>query len=68
MVSHDVQFKSFAMSCLTWSRSLDHGVPEFFDVKFCPYQPLDQDAIFAAISKKHVSVTHVPNNLLSQTN
>lgn len=27
---------------------------EFFDVKFCPYQPLDQDAVFAAVSKKHV--------------
>lgn len=29
---------------------------EFFDVKFCPYQPLDASPIFAAVSKKHVSV------------
>lgn len=28
---------------------------EFFDVKFCPYQPLDCDPVFAAVSKKHVS-------------
>ncbi|CAG1975762.1 unnamed protein product [Fusarium graminearum] len=26
---------------------------EFFDVKFCPYQPLDAPPVFAAISKKH---------------
>ncbi|GJC93919.1 WD repeat domain-containing protein [Colletotrichum higginsianum] len=26
---------------------------EFFDVKFCPYQPLDASPIFAAVSKKH---------------
>ncbi|KAM3439205.1 hypothetical protein NHJ13734_003812 [Beauveria thailandica] len=30
-------------------------VPEFFDVKFCPYQPLDCDPVFAAVSKKHAS-------------
>ncbi|KAF4446487.1 hypothetical protein F53441_9891 [Fusarium austroafricanum] len=30
------------------------NVAEFFDVKFCPYQPLDAAPIFAAISKKHV--------------
>ncbi|KPM36205.1 hypothetical protein AK830_g10375 [Neonectria ditissima] len=29
---------------------------EFFDVKFCPYQPLDCDPIFAAVSKKHVVI------------
>jgi hypothetical protein len=29
-------------------------VREFFAVKFCPYQPLDQSPIFAAVSKKHV--------------
>lgn len=29
---------------------------EFFDVKFCPYQPLDCDPVFAAVSKKHVSL------------
>ncbi len=28
---------------------------EFFDVKFCPYQPLDRDPVFAAVSKKHAS-------------
>lgn len=28
---------------------------EFFDVKFCPFQPLDCDPVFAAVSKKHVS-------------
>lgn len=33
---------------------VDDKMPELFDVKFCPYQPLDQDAVFAAISKKHV--------------
>ncbi|GKU07556.1 unnamed protein product [Fusarium langsethiae] len=26
---------------------------KFFDVKFCPYQPLDAAPVFAAISKKH---------------
>jgi polycomb protein EED len=31
------------------------NVAEFFDVKFCPYQPLDAPPVFAAISKKHVS-------------
>ncbi|KAF5025192.1 hypothetical protein F66182_2768 [Fusarium sp. NRRL 66182] len=29
---------------------------EFFDVKFCPYQPLDAAPVFAAVSKKHVSL------------
>ncbi|KAG9497817.1 hypothetical protein J7337_010688 [Fusarium musae] len=29
------------------------NVAEFFDVKFCPYQPLDAQPVFAAISKKH---------------
>lgn len=32
----------------------EHSV-EFFDVKFCPYQPLDRDPVFAAVSKKHAS-------------
>ncbi|KAG5932766.1 hypothetical protein E4U59_007301 [Claviceps monticola] len=36
--------------------SPDESVAEFFDVKFCPYQPLDQDAVFAAVSRKHVFV------------
>lgn len=31
---------------------------EFFDVKFCPYQPLDRDPVFAAVSKKHASNRH----------
>lgn len=31
-----------------------YGETEFFDVKFCPYQPLDRDPVFAAVSKKHV--------------
>ncbi|KAH6607893.1 WD40 repeat-like protein [Trichoderma cornu-damae] len=29
---------------------------QFFDVKFCPYQPLDHEPVFAAISKKHVVI------------
>ncbi|KAK4065711.1 uncharacterized protein Triagg1_8480 [Trichoderma aggressivum f. europaeum] len=29
---------------------------EFFDVKFCPYQPLDHEPVFAAISKKHIVI------------
>ncbi|PFH55188.1 hypothetical protein XA68_10469 [Ophiocordyceps unilateralis] len=37
----------------TFLKSEDN-VAEFFDVKFCPYQPLDCDAVFAAVSKKHV--------------
>ncbi|OHW96750.1 WD domain-containing protein [Colletotrichum incanum] len=28
----------------------------FFDVKFCPYQPLDASSVFAAVSKKHIVV------------
>ncbi|KAL6920777.1 hypothetical protein FSHL1_004754 [Fusarium sambucinum] len=32
------------------------NVAEFFDVKFCPYQPLDAPPVFAAISKKHVVI------------
>ncbi|TDZ16591.1 Polycomb protein esc [Colletotrichum orbiculare MAFF 240422] len=36
--------------------SQDDTVPEFFDVKFCPYQPLDATPIFAAVSKKHIIV------------
>ncbi|KGQ09357.1 Polycomb protein esc [Beauveria bassiana D1-5] len=33
------------------TRFLNNGddVPEFFDVKFCPYQPLDCDPVFAAV-------------------
>ncbi|KAF4982083.1 hypothetical protein FZEAL_2235 [Fusarium zealandicum] len=32
------------------------NIAEFFDVKFCPYQPLDSNPVFAAVSKKHVVV------------
>ncbi|KAH7133473.1 WD40-repeat-containing domain protein [Dactylonectria macrodidyma] len=35
---------------------------EFFDVKFCPYQPLDCDPIFAAVSKKHVVICRLSQN------
>lgn len=28
---------------------------EFFDIKFCPDQPLNNDPVFAAVSKKQVS-------------
>lgn len=41
----------------------DDPVPEFFDVKFCPYQPLNARPVFAAVSKKHVSA---PPELLPQ--
>ncbi|RDA85599.1 hypothetical protein CP532_0895 [Ophiocordyceps camponoti-leonardi (nom. inval.)] len=34
--------------------STEAGYEKFFDVKFCPYQPLNCDAVFAAVSKKHV--------------
>jgi polycomb protein EED len=40
----------------------EDNVAEFFDVKFCPYQPLDQDPIFAAVSKKHVVLCRISNN------
>lgn len=29
-------------------------IPEFFDVKFYPYDPDGADPVFAAVSKKHV--------------
>ncbi|KAF5635182.1 hypothetical protein F25303_8553 [Fusarium sp. NRRL 25303] len=41
------------------------NVAEFFDVKFCPYQPLDAQPVFAAISKKHVvicTLSHTADN------
>lgn len=38
---------------------------EFFAVKFCPYQPLNADPVFAAVSKKHVSCN--PPNILKST-
>ncbi|KAE9566999.1 hypothetical protein CGMCC3_g16869 [Colletotrichum fructicola] len=34
----------------------DDPVPEFFDVKFCPYQPLNARPVFAAVSKKHIVI------------
>lgn len=45
---------------------VDDKMPELFDVKFCPYQPLDQDAVFAAISKKHVRLVVSLSHSLSQ--
>ncbi|KAJ3474017.1 hypothetical protein NLG97_g10028 [Lecanicillium saksenae] len=38
----------------------DDDVAEFFDVKFCPYQPLDYDPVFAAVSKKHARGSQSP--------
>ncbi|ODA78496.1 hypothetical protein RJ55_05877 [Drechmeria coniospora] len=35
---------------------------EFFDVKFCPFQPLDCDPVFAAISKKHIIICKLAQN------
>ncbi|PWI70682.1 hypothetical protein PCL_13081 [Purpureocillium lilacinum] len=35
---------------------------EFFDVKFCPFQPLDCDPVFAAISKKHIVLCRLSQN------
>ncbi|PNY23968.1 Polycomb protein esc [Tolypocladium capitatum] len=40
----------------------DDNVAEFFDVKFCQFQPLDCNPVFAAVSKKHVVICR-----LSQT-
>ncbi|PNH34054.1 hypothetical protein BJF96_g2444 [Verticillium dahliae] len=34
--------------------SQEDNVPEYFAVQFCPYQPVDADPVFAAVSKKHV--------------
>ncbi|CAI6095476.1 unnamed protein product [Clonostachys chloroleuca] len=34
----------------------DTSVGEVFAVKFCPYQPMDADPVFAAVSKKHVAI------------
>ncbi|KAK5998190.1 Polycomb eed-B-like protein [Cladobotryum mycophilum] len=45
------------------TRFLDNdNVAEFFDVKFCPYQPLDCDAVFAAVSKKHIVLCRLSQN------
>jgi polycomb protein EED len=40
---------------------------EFFDVKFCPYQPLDCDPVFAAVSKKHASSKYEQARLNTRT-
>lgn len=36
------------------SSNAHHDIPEFFDVKFYPYNPIGADPVFAAVSKKHV--------------
>ncbi|KAH6681139.1 WD40-repeat-containing domain protein [Plectosphaerella plurivora] len=41
------------------SESMGDRVPEYFDVQFCPFQPMHQDPIFAAVSKKHVLVCRI---------
>lgn len=35
----------------------DHAADEIFDVKFYPYNPEGAPPIFAAISRKHVSMS-----------
>ncbi|KND86862.1 Polycomb protein esc [Tolypocladium ophioglossoides CBS 100239] len=40
----------------------DDNVAEFFDVKFCPFQPLDCDPVFAAVSKKHIVIFRLSQN------
>ncbi|ROT38737.1 WD40 repeat-like protein [Sodiomyces alkalinus F11] len=47
--------------------SQEDNVPEYFDVQFCPYQPLDADPVFAAVSKKHVVVCRLTNNTKDDT-
>ncbi|KAL7926349.1 WD40 repeat-like protein [Trichoderma austrokoningii] len=47
---------SFSLENDTKLLSSDDNIAEFFDVKFCPYQPLDHEPVFAAISKKHVII------------
>ncbi|KJZ78103.1 hypothetical protein HIM_02740 [Hirsutella minnesotensis 3608] len=37
----------------------DDNVAEFFDVKFCPFQALDCEPVFAAVSKKHIVLCRV---------
>lgn len=41
---------------LRGSESATDLVAEFFDIKFCPDQPLNSDPVFAAVSKKQVSL------------
>ncbi|KAM0443726.1 hypothetical protein ACHAO4_010470 [Trichoderma viride] len=47
---------SFSLENDTRFLGSDDNIAEFFDVKFCPYQPLDHEPVFAAISKKHVII------------
>ncbi|KAJ4864512.1 WD domain, g-beta repeat domain-containing protein [Trichoderma breve] len=47
---------SFSLENDTRFLGSDDNIAEFFDVKFCPYQPLDHEPVFAAISKKHVVI------------
>lgn len=53
----DLVGKNTHAQCLSW-----HLIPEFFDVKFYPYDPVGADPVFAAVSKKHVCqfITPVP--------
>ncbi|KAG8414292.1 hypothetical protein J3459_014885 [Metarhizium acridum] len=50
-MSHNKRHSFFFILVLTF-----YILPEFFDIKFCPYQPLDCDPVFAAVSKKHIVV------------
>ena len=36
------------------------AIVEFFDVKFYPYLDPQEDPIFAAVSKRHVSISSLP--------
>ena len=51
------------LACHVVSLSAD-GVrgAEFWDAKFCPYQPLNQDPVFAAISMKHIVICKVSSH------
>ncbi|KAG7113345.1 Polycomb protein eed-B like [Verticillium longisporum] len=42
--------------------SQEDNVPEYFAVQFCPYQPVDADPVFAAVSKKHVLLCRLTAN------
>ncbi|PHH75875.1 hypothetical protein CDD83_4347 [Cordyceps sp. RAO-2017] len=53
---------SFAFENDTRFLEYDDSVAEFFDVKFCPFQPLDRDPVFAAVSKKHIVICRLSQN------
>lgn len=53
---------SFGFENDTRFLGFDDNVAEFFDVKFCPFQPLDCDPVFAAISKKHIVLCRLSQN------